>query len=682
MNKKGSITLNLILAAIIVIALLVIFLVPKVRIFVVGAAILITALIMATKGELTRTKSILVVAFVAIGLVIIFFGNGLLGQTQFVGSSTLGLQQVQYFSSSDSCFNSGSTPLWVYTLRGGGLGQSASGTYTPDEVGEVYSGNTEPAKTFSVDTSYRQYCDYPIVVNPSATPIYTLEDPFTWTSVAIGDAVAKCVNDAATKSQCTGGSGYFVGKISGALKCYCARYNTQTGAVGSVLNFASPSVRTDMTITAKSGTETFTKTLSSNNDIQTVVSPNVCAIWQGNLVTGQTCGLPSSDTIPVYLGTSSGGNWVLVSKDKYDTYKTAWDTLKLNLNSGSLNEDAIRAKITEFKATSNAATNRISFGTINNPTTKVGATISKELTTLIQYPVLTMYIKANWLGVTTPVPIPSITQNPTSECFASGTNGQVTLSVKNVGERGDINVYGTCDNQFTITRDTQSYEPQEEKIINLVVTGSSNATSTNGSCTIFAKTTSKSVSKTVKVCVTGYPTCTQTEPWCEGGNVLYCPTQFSPDTIKEDCLSKGETCDYDKDGIAYCKSEGPVCGNTLCEEGENKLNCREDCGGTCGNGKCEIGETYITCDKDCDEPVPCDEKTPKFMGYTEVTTTKQTIWSRIGITQPRQETYCKATNAPYVVGGALVLILGLAALFIIPKKKVKGKSTKYGKIGK
>lgn len=45
---------------------------------------------------------------------------------------------------------------------------------------------------------------------------------------------------------------------------------------------------------------------------------------------------------------------------------------------------------------------------------------------------------------------------------------------------------------------------------------------------------------------------------------------------------------------------GPVCGNGICEEGENSYNCPEDCPGPyCGDGVCDPEESAATCPEDC-----------------------------------------------------------------------------------
>jgi hypothetical protein len=43
----------------------------------------------------------------------------------------------------------------------------------------------------------------------------------------------------------------------------------------------------------------------------------------------------------------------------------------------------------------------------------------------------------------------------------------------------------------------------------------------------------------------------------------------------------------------------PVCGNQLCESGENALLCTVDCQPICGNAVCEPGENSCSCNSDC-----------------------------------------------------------------------------------
>lgn len=661
MNKKGSVSLTLIVILIAVVAIVAAFAFPKFRFFLLGMIFMGAGIMIAVKGDLNKTKSIFALMFIAIGILVMFL-NGFLTQTVF-GSSTLGLDSVDYFSSSSSCFNTPvSGGLWLYTIRGGGLSQYAYGSYSPSLVDNLNEGSEKTTKTFSIDTFYDQYCEYPLVVNPSATPVYTLSDMYSWNSPLLGDLAAKCVAEAATKSECTGTDGYFAGKVGGQLKCYCTKYTKRAGAIGSAPNFNSPSTSTDITITVDNGGTKSTQTFSTNSaSVQGKVGDNVCAVWQGNLVTGSTCGLPSSDVLPAYVG----GNWKLLSKDRYDTYKADFTTLLSQFNAQG-NEEGIKATIADLNTkANNYLNNPISFGVIENPSSQTTAKITKKLTTLIQYPVLSMYVKASWIGVVTPIPKPDIT-SAISSCFGAGEAGVIKVTVKNIGtERGAINLYGTCPAGFNVQRQDITLDPGASTIVNMPLTGTTDQLELKGTCTITAETIENKDTATVGVCVTGHPVCDLTDPdYCEGNRVWECANVMAP-SIKDDCVARNLNCVYDKDGVAYCSSgeEKVVCGNGLCEKGETKLNCPKDC--------------------DDEENIPCEDRTPKFMGWEEVQTEKQTVWSVIGIAKPRAETYCKATNAPYIFGGAIVIIFALAAfLIIVPKKKLKGKTTKFGKIGK
>jgi Thrombospondin type 1 domain len=50
----------------------------------------------------------------------------------------------------------------------------------------------------------------------------------------------------------------------------------------------------------------------------------------------------------------------------------------------------------------------------------------------------------------------------------------------------------------------------------------------------------------------------------------------------------------------------PVCGNSVCEAGENPCNCPGDCPGSCvpvcGDGVCNGTENYCNCERDCPTP--------------------------------------------------------------------------------
>jgi LysM repeat protein len=61
------------------------------------------------------------------------------------------------------------------------------------------------------------------------------------------------------------------------------------------------------------------------------------------------------------------------------------------------------------------------------------------------------------------------------------------------------------------------------------------------------------------------------------------------------------------DSCAVDCAPAPVCGNGVCEDGENGTTCAVDCiptGPYCGDGTCGPGEDYDSCSVDCPPPSP------------------------------------------------------------------------------
>lgn len=80
-------------------------------------------------------------------------------------------------------------------------------------------------------------------------------------------------------------------------------------------------------------------------------------------------------------------------------------------------------------------------------------------------------------------------------------------------------------------------------------------------------------------------------------------TPSSGDSGGQD-IASGDTA---KDIAVVDIKPGPECGNGVCEEGESKTSCSQDCGGggaVCGNGACEAGESQTSCSQDCGSPTP------------------------------------------------------------------------------
>lgn len=490
-----------------------------------------------------------------------------LGQTT-IGVSTLSIDKVEYFKSSSICFDSSNEPLWVYTVRAGGLGQWADAGSDAGDISDWYDGKETTERRFRIDTKFDQECEYPLITNEYATPIYIFSQPIEW---SIGfDLTCK---DSEIIERCGSGDYFTGGKYFGfeiTRGCWCTKAIKKTGAIGSQSNFNNPDVHSIMEIEVSNGDDKKTRIFDTNGQIKGKIGSNVCAVWQGNLVNGKSsCPRPSSEVLPIY----TNGEWELISNDKYETYKSAWDNWFDILKQSNLKRDSIIEAINGLNNKANSAvSSRINFGTINQPTNLRNAKIIKEMDELTQFPVLSLYVKAEWLGVVTPIPDPKI-KSAESDCFGSGRAGKIKLVIKNQGdERGEIDVYGDCTSNFDVSSKSISLGGGESKTVYLEITGTTDQEEIKGVCTIYADALENIDQKEVSVCVQGHSQCTKGEEWCEGKNAWHCPDPINPE-IKDNCLDKELVCAYTQDGKAICRADenwcdthpdDPECGGSGC----------------------------------------------------------------------------------------------------------------------
>jgi hypothetical protein len=69
--------------------------------------------------------------------------------------------------------------------------------------------------------------------------------------------------------------------------------------------------------------------------------------------------------------------------------------------------------------------------------------------------------------------------------------------------------------------------------------------------------------------------------------------------VTEECpiVCGNSVCETGEDGF-NCAQDCASCGNSVCETGENGFNCAPDCA-SCGNGVCETDEYGWNCSQDC-----------------------------------------------------------------------------------
>ncbi|MCX8195051.1 MAG: hypothetical protein N3G22_03025 [Candidatus Micrarchaeota archaeon] len=100
---------------------------------------------------------------------------------------------------------------------------------------------------------------------------------------------------------------------------------------------------------------------------------------------------------------------------------------------------------------------------------------------------------------------------------------------------------------------------------------------------------------------------TPVESWSDTPGVLDCEKIFCPVGKKitlrlRACDSANPpACSESVSNFLEVQPVGAICGDGVCEGGENSANCPNDCPPSCGNGICQssLGETPTTCPADC-----------------------------------------------------------------------------------
>jgi len=172
----------------------------------------------------------------------------------------------------------------------------------------------------------------------------------------------------------------------------------------------------------------------------------------------------------------------------------------------------------------------------------------------LQYPVITAYIKASWIGIYTPVGKPSV-ESADSDCFKASSDGSIKAVVKNVGSERDVfDVYATCAGIFIgADKVSVSLEPGASRTVYIRISADTDVKKT-GTCTVYAEGTVSTAYREVDVCVDPQVTCTPNSFTCADGNIVKCSADGVKWELSDDC---DDDCKIAANGKPYC-SEDPA----------------------------------------------------------------------------------------------------------------------------
>lgn len=451
------------------------------------------------------------------------------------GTSTMSLSQADLESSYGPLDGE---QVWVYTFSVGRLGQLLKGRVTPDDVGDEYSGGELPEETFELDVTVdQQYCQYDVHVNQNAEPIYDLflTDDYLWVG---GESRCASYND------CGGGASLgYLWTGGGAGHCYTMCGTKKTGAIGE---YDSPDVSSHFIITTEVDGENYEKSFNTvDGSVKGPVGPNTYVVWQGNLDSGKSC--PDKDPhTPIYYQ----GRWRNVDTDAYQRYLNAFDSA--TTPDSGVSREVLQERVDIANTRASQALNEQTFGTLTRSYSLEDARVRYGVEDLLQIPVITAYIKADWLGIYTPVGEPKI-QTVESECFSASSDGAIRAIVSNVGsERGTFTVRAECEAGFVATQNREvSLLPGKSQEVYLPLSADTDKR-VEGECTVRAEGTAESDTEKVDVCVDPQNVCQPGIKACDSGNVVQCDQNGAGWGIVENCA---DGCTVSPEGVVLCKED-------------------------------------------------------------------------------------------------------------------------------
>lgn len=377
---------------------------------------------MATKKQ----RKIILVVFLIIVAILILSQINFVRETFSIGVSgfsALSLSNV-HLKSNDPQIGG---QAWLLTVSQNGAGQSAYGTFTATDGSSGAESND-----FTITTSLLEnYATYPIYYQ--GNPIQKVE----YTTTAY--------NPLGSLGGCNPDVWQYVYKPLLSTTAYCYKYTSDAvyGTVGSAnINFQSK-----INVQGSSGSDSCT--ISNFEDTSCISNNgNVYASWVGSLVSGQSPPQPSSQNIIALYIPNSGG-WILADSQKYND----WLILKTNLLS-CIDSQRSTSCFTDMNAKETSLLAGKPFTSVGGSvgTTQGGQNngqIFMQLPTQVQFQVITMRIKASFIGINIPVGVPKVS-SASSDIFQTGQTGVIETRITNIGDaQGSFDVSATsCTNGF------------------------------------------------------------------------------------------------------------------------------------------------------------------------------------------------------------------------------------------
>jgi len=420
----------------------------------------------------------LIIVVAIIGVIAFAAMNGLIPASfEGVGFSTLSISNANV--ETDSNVLSGQQ--WVVTIVQDSSGGSLSGRFTPEQVKSKTSTGQSPqeAFTFKMDMTKNQV-EYPIrAVHGDFDYGKIYQVAFYDMGSYIGASREERLNTCLTRVN----GGYDVINLdSPVYSSWICLQKFQVGTFGEA-DAGTQYFQSTATISKDSG-----QPYSSQIDNLGATSVNLGSVanlkWQGNLVTGQQVPVPTAQDV-CFINYNQTGNWQAISCNNYNTWKSLYTGyagclgIKQKFGTGGSEcTNDINNALTIMKQQKSFM---VSGGSQAQTTGQMGnGVVILPLPKQFSFPVFTLRIKADYIGIVIPAGIPKIL-SASSEKFSTGGTGLIKTTIRNDGSSlGAFDVSAVCQSPFTSNDRTRiNLNPGQTGDVYLKVIGETQNEATN-----------------------------------------------------------------------------------------------------------------------------------------------------------------------------------------------------------
>jgi len=477
--------------------------------------------------------SLLLAAF---SLVMLSFLLGYMGYLGF-GFTTLSLSSVDFKTNDPTGFLQG--PVFALTVRQGGLAQHAEGYFSPQVIKDE---GKMVRKGFKLEIdNFEQRCRYPVRVDYSEK-IYK----YGLVDCGLFEPLESCKSKCARFGEVIGW-----GKAVGELTGYCVYGSPVASYTGRLKDVADYGFRAKLKLTID-GKSPVTATISSTGAGEARLGNVALAVWQGNLVTGASCPVPSSDRV---MAVYSKG-WRLINASYFDSYKNKSDDLKASFG---VHSTQIRLKIEQVNAAADAALRPVSW---NNAVGVDSFSVENgyffvDLPKQLQFPVFTIYVKADELGLYQPIG-KAVILSAQGSTFKTGEDGVIRVDFMNESSvDAGFQVWVECSPGFSMKGSVieRQLRAGVRDTVFIPVTGSCSSTK-SGNCKVYVKALGGGTPVTANVSMTCSPqqVCDPGKVSCISNVIKQCNSDGTAWLTLEDCASKGQVCVSNSLGQLSCGS--------------------------------------------------------------------------------------------------------------------------------